>query len=106
MGVKLDDVRSRDDGILFQQYPFGFGGEGTVGLAEDNYYVSQVNKYDLSSFGAQYGLRRTGPLFQDRVQLHLYFMILFALDLLFFLHLLSRWVFFLLSVYDHRSLFP
>lgn len=52
MGVKLDDIRSRDDGILFQQYPFGFGGEGTVGLAEDNYYVSQVNKYDLVLFGA------------------------------------------------------
>lgn len=50
MSVKLDDIGSRDDGILFQQYPFSFGGEGTVRLAEDNYCIPQVNNYDLVPF--------------------------------------------------------
>ena len=60
----------------------------------------------LSPFDARHGLRRTGALFQDRVQLHLYFMILSTLDLLFFLHVLPRRVPFLLSVHGQRSLFP
>ena len=98
-------------------------GAGTIVYFSSNIRLALAEKgqYDLlkiitvfhrliirtsSPLSARHGLRRTGPFFQDRVQLHLYFMILFALDLLFFLHLLPRWVLFLLSVYDHRSLFP
>ena len=47
MGVKLDDIGCGNDGILFQQYMFSFGGEGTIRLAEDNYYMSYVSCYDL-----------------------------------------------------------
>ena len=47
MGVKLDNVGSRDDGILFQQYPLSFKGERTVRFAEDNYWMSSVSDYDL-----------------------------------------------------------
>ena len=46
MDVKLDDVGSRDNGILFQQYSFCFGGEGTVRFAEDDYWISYVSDQD------------------------------------------------------------
>lgn len=60
----------------------------------------------LFPFGALYGVRRTWALFQDRVQFHFYFMVLFALHFLRSLCLLPRRVLLLFFVHGHRSLFP
>lgn len=80
--------------------------------------VAEKGQYDLLKIITRYhrlvnmtlsrhGLRRTGALFQDRIQLHLYFLILFALDLLFYLYSLPTGrESFPLSFHRHRSLFP
>ena len=85
-----------------------------LALAEKGQYdlLKIITRYQrsativLSRPAARRRFGRTGAFLKDRVQFHLYFMILCTLHFLFFLYLLSRWILFLFSVHGYWSLFP